>query len=90
MEETDEPEIVVGDGGPALPVLDLSKTQCPGMSLRDYFAGLALAGEMATQGPGHGDADDVFKPPFDWLGVRCYEIADAMLKARLNTGGAEQ
>ena len=35
------------DGGPAFPVADLSKTQCPGMSLRDYFAGQALAGLLA-------------------------------------------
>ena len=26
------------DGGPAFPVLDLSKTQCEGVSVRDYFA----------------------------------------------------
>lgn len=30
------------DGGPAFPVADMGKTQCPGLSLRDYFAAKAM------------------------------------------------
>lgn len=44
----------------------------PGMTLRDYFAGQALA-EL-----GHPDYD----PKPEAAAVRAYEIADAMLKAR--------
>ena len=49
-----------------------------GMTLRDYFAGQALAGFMAnTRRPTTMAEDDA-----TW----CYSIADAMLAAR--TGGA--
>lgn len=46
--------------------------QWTGMSLREWFAGQALAGWMARE--------DV--PPFAVMAERCYEIADAMLDAR--------
>jgi uncharacterized protein YodC (DUF2158 family) len=36
-------------GGPAFPVQDLSKWQCPGMTLRQWYAGQALAGLCAKQ-----------------------------------------
>lgn len=46
-----------------------------GMSLRDYFAGQALAGFMAsTKRPTTMHPDDA-----EW----CYQIADAMLAARV-------
>lgn len=48
----------------------------PGMSLRDYFAGQALAGNLGN--PWASNSDDI--------AVRCYQIADAMLAAR--KGGA--
>lgn len=72
------------DGGPAFPapafavpsaldrekVLLLGKTQ--GMTLRDWFAGMALQGLLAY--PGEAMADS--------LPSLAYEYADAMLKAR--------
>lgn len=47
-----------------------------GMSLRDWFAGQALAGAMANHGSygaGNGPGD---------IAVRAYEIADAMIAER--------
>jgi len=61
------------NGGPAFPVADLSKNQCPGMSLRDYFAGKAMQAEILNcnnQSPDEGIAK--------WA----YKMADAMLDAR--------
>lgn len=61
------------DGGPAFP-----SPQCGdwspeyGMSLRDWFAGQALAGMMAS--------DDGSTP--ENVAAEAYEIADAMLAAR--------
>lgn len=47
-----------------------------GMSLRDWFAGQALAGGMVTIGQYHG--------PIKWdaFAADCYRAADAMLAAR--------
>lgn len=53
----------------------------PGMSLRDYFAAQALAGELAAD----TDRDDpIWRSDIDFevLAERCYRMADAMLKAR--------
>ena len=76
------------DGGPAYPthpfgVVDRGELGAvepqPGMSLRDWFAGQALAGFMANK---HhrldfaADSDAVF----------AYKIADAMLRARQAEG----
>jgi hypothetical protein len=47
-----------------------------GMSLRDYFAGMALQGRLSQKqitSPNNG---------YDRLASDCYELADAMLKAR--------
>ena len=68
------------DGGPAYPLnasisgVPVNKTA--GMSLRDYFAGQALAGWFATQWP-KGDDDERSE-----VAEICYEMADAMLEAR--------
>lgn len=54
----------------------------PGMSLRDYFAGQALAG-MATSAGFQG-------APWDKLAADAYEAANAMIRARqmgAQTGG---
>ncbi len=75
----------MNDGGPAFPTtLQADKSQITvdagcGMTLRDYFAAKALAGQVAYEGAeGCGNdagANDVAK----W----CYAIADAMLAERL-------
>lgn len=79
------------DGGPAFPLpgIDHSKETddgyaglahwTQGMSIRDYFAGQALAGCEVTVRDDMGIS--YFEPAHD-LAKRCYQIADAMLKAR--------
>ena len=62
----------INDGGPAFPAP--YNNDGVGMSLRDWFAGQALAGLLA----GRGSAGD--KAP-NWANGS-YAIADAMLKAR--------
>lgn len=65
------------DGGPAFPVPDLHpgamQVGSNGMSLRDWFAGQALAGMLSSEFRPDGN-----QPKADWA----YELADAMLKAR--------
>ena len=71
----------IDDGGPAFPHLRrhiADNTYIPiaegGMSLRDWFAGMALQGQAHR-----------FSPPHKYrelLAQDCYEIADAMLAAR--------
>jgi hypothetical protein len=59
----------INDGGPAFPMHPNSWEY--GMTLRDWFAGQALAGMLAN--------------PDSWTqagGVMAYRYADAMLKAR--------
>jgi hypothetical protein len=74
------------DGGPAFPrtadARECNRAPYPGsvngMSLRDWFAGQALAGMCVAK---QGDAD-----PHDWDETRltqsAYKFADAMLAAR--------
>ena len=59
----------IDDGGPAVPFYD-GVGGVPGMTLRDYFAGQALAGPCADG----GRIDSVVK--------FCYEVADMMIAAR--------
>lgn len=69
------------DGGPAFPFNEKHDDGShyysnAGMSLRDWFAGQALAGMLAytgSYGLGNGPGETA---------VRAYEIADAMLAAR--------
>lgn len=69
------------DGGPAFPI-PLNPGQsyqghspCDGMLLRDYFAAKAMQGYFASPvAPHRVDTYDVAK--------YCYEMADAMIKAR--------
>lgn len=56
-------------GGPAFPIPKQLTENWSGMTLRDYFAAKAM------QKLDH-DADK------DWLAMRAYELADAMLEAR--------
>ena len=68
------------DGGPAFPVAECQEDGWGhGMSLRDYFAAKAMAGDLACQ-----DTEQVGEvlPPFKPSAERWYEIADAMIKAR--------
>lgn len=68
------------DGGPAFPLDPMVSERhyghsdsYHGMTLRDYFAGKALLGNLAS---GELFDDDAT------LARHCYEYADAMLKAR--------
>lgn len=70
----------INDGGPAFPASlykleNGQESSVPhiGMTLRDYFAGQALAGILASAN---------FGSTKDWIGGKAYEAADAMLAAR--------
>ena len=70
----------INDGGPAFPVAETIHVYGPnGMTLRDYFAGQALAGILASANFGNVK---------DWIGTKAYEVADSMLAARERKGGA--
>ena len=72
----------IKDGGAAFPVNDRYHADgrvhgSNGMTLRDYFAGQALSGYLASAS----------QPPFehaseDIMAAWCYQNADAMLAAR--------
>lgn len=86
MQVTTE-KVKAADGGPAFPRVRLSvgATQSvseEGMSLRDWFAGQALAGPVSARVAGM-DASAFGKlGGFDWA-VKCaYVCADAMLAER--------
>lgn len=75
------------DGGPAFPRGDQSQCEPEGgMSLRDYFAGEALKGvassdpEAVTGSSSRTSHDDSAERAN--VARSCYEMADAMLKAR--------
>jgi hypothetical protein len=62
-------------GGPAFPTTNYSAVYSEGMTLRDYFAGQALA----SVNLGIGVSDEYYRKTAN----HCYAMADAMLKARL-------
>jgi hypothetical protein len=72
-----------GDGGPAFPRSGYhpDDPEKSGMSLRDYFAGQALAGLLACEKfqPFRNDGEEIAS---GLIASNCYEIADAMLAAR--------
>jgi len=76
-------EVTNDDGGPAFPCDSTNKqlpTQC-GMSLRDWFAGQALAGIMAN----YKFMENIrqgFGSTLPHIPEAAYEMADAMLNAR--------
>lgn len=81
-----EMDRVETEGGPAFPVVEThpmygSRIDC-GMTLRDYFAGQALAGLQFMDTERTYDTD----------ARNCYLMADAMIKARGITAieGSEQ
>lgn len=71
------------DGGPAFPRTKYSHFNeqpigcSEGMSLRDYFAGQALAGHLASF-----SGENVGCPPAERSAQWAYEYADAMLAER--------
>ena len=66
-------------GGPAYPraAERYMNTAQEGMTLRDYFAGQALAGDMVNGFEGNFDGDDIIKRT-----KFLYRMADAMIEAR--------
>lgn len=87
----------INDGGPAFPVPiqkinhdtrpdDFRETGCEGMTLRDWFAGKALAGIanlMINKTDSELPGIPVVSPErFEWIACIAYMQADAMLKAR--------
>jgi hypothetical protein len=73
----------INDGGPAFPNRgdNTPANQIyDGMSLRDYFAGEALAGYLALPEP--GQAPPLTKWSHKIIAEGCYMMADAMLAAR--------
>jgi hypothetical protein len=87
----------MNDGGPAFPMTEYSGKGMSydeatrlyqysgphyGMSLRDYFAGQALAGFLAMC----ADTDAIVPKPDD-LASNVYKIADAMMVERAKFGG---
>lgn len=75
----------IDDGGPAFPFQELHDNGLPvavadrGMSLRDWFAGQALAGLLARE---HPDTDQVAGPRT--ICGMAYDYADRMLVIRKN------
>jgi hypothetical protein len=73
------------DGGPAFPVVEqfderrgeMIMYASQGMSLRDYFAGQALAGVPMPQSS-HHDSNEIYLR----IALHCYKMADAMLNIR--------
>ncbi len=68
------------DGGPAFPCNDQNGCAFAGMTLRDWFAGMALQGMLASCRPGYSYqiAEDATSEAFRY--------ADAMLSARNGRG----
>lgn len=54
----------------------------PTMTLRDWFAGLALQGVLTADPAGTLDEDQVHGENRAWVAAGAYRIADAMLEAR--------
>lgn len=69
-----------GDGGPAFPSTHDRAPSYVGMSLRDWFAGQALAGMLANQ---RGGLDTIADHA-----SHAYVYADAMLVERARSTGA--
>lgn len=75
--------MAINDGGPAFP-----RVRTLGMSLRDYFAGQALAGILANTASVAGIYEKNRQQPTEALAVAVYQFADAMLAAREATHDA--
>ena len=76
----------IDDGGVAFPGPCQHETDIDineGMSLRDWFAGQALAGVWAGR---ESDFVKISAPTTTDVAVACYAIADAMIQARSGHG----
>jgi len=64
------------DGGSAFPFAEATTdfSVSPGMTLRDWFAGMALQGML----------DRTYGMKIEIIAARSYEMADAMIAARNN------
>lgn len=80
MERPENPPAFPHESYDADADMDTVKT---GMSLRDWFAGQALAGTMAYSGNGYGDQQLTARQ----IASVCFDIADAMLAKR--EGGSD-
>ena len=74
--------MTINDGGPAFPSVGEGfgnpSYSAPGMTLRDWFAGQALQGLIASRcGPANGGS-----VTDSWVAENAYIVADAMLVAR--------
>lgn len=80
-------------GGQAFPMFDQFHGEAHnGMTLRDYFAGQALAGLLAGQEEhfvaGGGENLDQWRKRLDGIWAAfCYDMADAMLERRASAQG---
>ncbi|MDB5490321.1 MAG: hypothetical protein JWO78_170 [Micavibrio sp.] len=79
----------IDNGGPAFPIPYIEGQQglewnyCGGLSVRDYMAGQALVGIMASDDlRKEAVRKDVTVKSIDVFAFNAYLIADAMLKAR--------
>lgn len=66
---------IINDGGPAFPITEQGLQGYNGMSLRDWFAGQALAGLAAASAHPHG-------PSFREVPALADELAGKMIAAR--------
>jgi hypothetical protein len=71
------------DSGQAFPTGNPTHGGYNGMTLRDYFAGQALAGVWAGR---ESDFVKISAPTTTDVAVSCYAIADAMIQARSGHG----
>lgn len=78
----------INTGGPAFPRPQAETSQGgnfeqDGMTLRDWFAGQALSGMMASQYVSeHAGVHKTDAGMVDGLALRSYQLADALLAAR--------
>lgn len=72
----------IENGGPAFPCdyEGSTRSDAPGMSLRDYFAAKAMQGWLASFGP--EDRHPSNAGTLDMFASQAYAVADAMLAAR--------